>query len=141
MVRGFVHAVGRNQPGPAIESLERALRLSPFDPLGFINATWLAQAHLAARRFEQAIEWADTALHKQPRNIVAVRAKIIALAYLGRLDEARAELGRMLALYPGLTIVAFRPTTAAFDPEFVEFAFAGLRMAGLPEECDAWCYD
>ena len=134
MVRGFIYAVGRNQPEPAIEALERALRLSPFDPLGFINATWLAHAHLAARRFETAIEWADTALHKQPRNIVAVRAKIIALAYLGRLDEARAELGRMLALYPGLTIAAFRPTTAAFDPEFVEFAFAGLRMAGLPEE-------
>jgi len=133
MVRGFVHAVGRNQPGPAIESLERALRLSPFDPLGFINATWLAQAHLAARRFEQAIEWADTALHKQPRNIVAIRPKIIALAYLGRLDEARAELGRMLALYPGLTIAAFRPTTASFDPEFIEFALAGLRLAGLPE--------
>src|SRR5215471_6639583 len=53
MVRGFVHAVGRNQSGPAIESLERALRLSPFDPLGFVNATWLAQAYIAARRFER----------------------------------------------------------------------------------------
>ena len=134
MVRGFVHVVGRNQPEPAIEALERALRLSPFDPLGFLNATWLAHAHLAARRFEKAIEWADRGLHNQPRFIVAVRAKIIALAYLGRIEEARAELGRMLALYPGLTIAAFRPTTAAFDPEFVEFAFAGLRLAGLPEE-------
>ena len=134
MVRGFVHAVGRNQHGPAIDALERALRLSPFDPLGFINATWLAQAHLAARRFDEAIEWADRALHDQPRFIVAVRAKIVALAYLGRLYEARAELGRMLALYPGLTIAAFRPTTASFDPAFIEFALAGLRLAGLPEK-------
>jgi adenylate cyclase len=134
MVRGFVYVVGRNQPEPAIKSLERALRLSPFDPLGFLNATWLAHAHLAARRLETAIEWADRALHSQPRVIVAVRAKIIALAHLGRLDEARAELDRMLALYPGLTIAGFRPTTAAFDPEFVEFALAGLRLAGLPEE-------
>jgi TolB-like protein/class 3 adenylate cyclase/tetratricopeptide (TPR) repeat protein len=134
MVRGFIYAVGRNQSEPAIESLERALRLSPFDPLGFINATWLAQAHLAARRFDKAIEWADRALHNQPRFIVAVRAKIIALAYLGRLEEARAELGRMLTLYPGLTIAGFRPTTASFDPEFTEFALTGLRLAGLPEE-------
>jgi TolB-like protein len=42
MVRGFIHAVGRNEPEPAIKALERALRLSPFDPLGFVNATWLA---------------------------------------------------------------------------------------------------
>jgi adenylate cyclase len=134
MVRGFVHAVGRNQPAPAIEALERALRLSPFDPLGFVNATWLAQAHLAARNFEKVIEWADRALHDQPRFIVAVRVKIIALAYLGRLDQAHAELGRMLALYPGLTIAAFRTTTASFDPEYTKFALAGLRLAGLPEE-------
>jgi hypothetical protein len=32
-----------------------------------------------------------------------------------------------------LTIAAFRPTTASFDPEFIEFALAGLRLAGLPE--------
>jgi adenylate cyclase len=134
MVRGFVHAVGRNQPEPAIEALERALRLSPFDPLGYVNATWLAQAHLAARSFEKVIEWADRALHDQPRFIAAVRVKVIALAYLGRLDEAHAELGRMLALYPGLTIATFRPATASFDPEYAEFALAGLRLAGLPEE-------
>jgi len=134
MVRGFIHAVGRNQPEPAIKALERALRLSPFDPLGFVNATWLAQAYIAARRFEEAVEWADRALHNQPRFIVAVRAKIVALAYLGRLDEARAELGRMLALHPGLTIATLLPTTVSFDPEYAKFALAGLRLAGLPEE-------
>jgi adenylate cyclase len=134
MVRGFIHAVGRNQPEPAIKALERALRLSPFDPLGFVNATWLAQAYIAARRFEEAVEWADRALHNQPRFIVAVRAKIVALAYLGRLDEARAELGRMLALHPGLTIATLLPTTVSFDPEYAKSALAGLRLAGLPEE-------
>src|SRR5499433_2036665 len=34
LFRGNIHAV-RNQPEAAIEALERALRLSPFDPLGF----------------------------------------------------------------------------------------------------------
>jgi adenylate cyclase len=82
----------------------------------------------------QVIEWADRALHDQPRFIVAVRVKIVALAYLGRLDEAHAELGRMLALNPGLTIAALRTTTVSFDPEYAQFALAGLRLAGLPEE-------
>ena len=34
-----------------------------------IEAVVVGVAHLAARRFEQAIEWADRALHDQPRTV------------------------------------------------------------------------
>jgi hypothetical protein len=37
--------------------------LSAFDPYAFQSAVRIAIAHLAARRFEQAIEWADGTLH------------------------------------------------------------------------------
>ncbi|HWZ72505.1 MAG TPA: tetratricopeptide repeat protein, partial [Casimicrobiaceae bacterium] len=89
LARGIIHA-WRNQPEAAIEAIERARRLSPFDPYTFRNAYNLAIAHLAARRFEQAIEWADRALHDQPRTVTAMRVKVAALAHLGQLDEARA---------------------------------------------------
>src|ERR1700732_1950695 len=75
--RGIIHAV-RNQPEAAIEAIERARRLSPFDPYTFFYAVNIAAAHLAARRFEQAIEWADRALHDQPRMFSPMRAKIVA---------------------------------------------------------------
>jgi adenylate cyclase len=133
MFRGMVHAL-RNEPAAAIAACERAQRLSPFDPLGYWNDCGFAAAHLAARRFEQAIEWADRALHRQPRVTSAIRVKIAANAHLGRLDEARAELGRLLAIDPGLTIAGYRaflgPATA---PEFLDIAVTGLRLAGLPE--------
>ena len=58
MVRGWFHAL-RYQPEAAIEACERARRLSPFDPYAFFCAGNIAIAHLAARRFEQAIESAD----------------------------------------------------------------------------------
>jgi tetratricopeptide (TPR) repeat protein len=92
--KGWIHAL-RNQPEAAIEAFDRALRLSPFDSLGFHNAAGLACAHLAARRFELAIEWADRALHDQPRLIHAIWRKVVANAHLGRLDDARADLGRV----------------------------------------------
>ena len=130
--KGNINAL-RNQPGAAIEALDRAQRLSPFDPLGYVNAWGFAIAHIAAGRFEQAIKSANRALHDQPRFIVAIRAKIVANAHLGHLDEARAELARMLALYPGLTIATFRASAASFAPEFVERYVTGLRLAGLPE--------
>ena len=60
--RGNIHAL-RNQPEAAIEAIERARRLSPFDPYTFRYAVIIAIAQLAARRFEQAIEWDDRTLH------------------------------------------------------------------------------
>src|SRR5262249_48301803 len=107
LIRAHIHAV-RNQPEAAIEAIERARRLSPFDPYTYFYAAIIAVAHLAARRFEQAIEWADRALHDRPRLVSAMRIKVAAWAHLGRLDEARADLGQMLAIDPKLTIAGFR---------------------------------
>jgi len=131
--RGSIHA-WRNQPEAAIEAIERARRLSPFDPYTFFYAGNIAIAHLAARRFEQAIEWADRALHDQPRMVTAMRVKVAALAHLGRLDEARAELTRVLAILPKLTIAGYREYAHFAAPEVLELYVAGLRLAGLPEK-------
>jgi adenylate cyclase len=133
MARGNIHAL-RDQPEAAIEAIERARRLSPFDPYSFIYAGIVAIAHLVARRFEQAIEWADRALHDQPRFASAMRIKVAANAHLGRLDEARAELGRLLAIDPKLTIAGLREFARFATPEVLELYVTGLRLAGLPEE-------
>jgi TolB-like protein/class 3 adenylate cyclase len=130
--RGSIHAL-RNEPEAAIEAIERARRLSPFDPYIFSNALNLAIAHLAARRFEQAIEWADRTLHYQPRMVPAMRVKVVALAHLGRLDEARAELSRVLAIYPNLTVAGFSQYAHFQAPEILELFVTGLRLASLPE--------
>jgi tetratricopeptide (TPR) repeat protein len=133
LARANIHAM-HNQPEAAIEATERARRLSPFDPEAFHYAGNIAIAHLAARRFEQAIEWADRALHDQPRTVPAMRVKIVANAHLGRLDEARAELSRMLAIDPELTIAGFPQRATIRAPELLELYVTGLRLAGLPEE-------
>jgi len=132
-VRGNIHAV-RNQPEAVIEASERAHRLSPFDPYVAFFAANIAIAHVAARRFEQAIEWADRALHDQPRLANAMRVRVVALAHLCRLDEARAGLSRVLAIDPKLTVAGYREYAHFFAPELLELYVAGLRLAGLPEE-------
>jgi adenylate cyclase len=133
LVRGNIHALC-NQPETAIEAIERARRLSPFDPYAFNYAGTIAVAHLAARRFERAIEWADRALHEQPRLVTAMRLKVVALAHLGHLDEARAELSRVHAIDPKLTIAGFRAFAHFAAPEVFKLFVAGLRLAGLPEK-------
>jgi adenylate cyclase len=133
LMRGLIHAV-RNQPEAAIEAIERARRLSPFDSYTFLYALYIALAHLAARRFEQAIKWADLALHDQPRMVATMRTKIAANAHLGRLDEARAELSQLLAIDPKLTIAGYRAYAHFAAPEVLELLVTGLRLAGLPEK-------
>jgi adenylate cyclase len=133
MHRGHIDA-SHNRPEPAVEALERARRLSPFDPLAFYYALGIALAHLVARRFGLAIEWADRALHDQARLVPAMRLKVIALAHLGRLDEARTELRRMLAIYPEQTIAGLREYFHYLAPEVLELGVTGLRLAGLPEK-------
>ena len=122
--RGFIHAV-RNQPEAAIDANERAHRLSPFDPFTFFYAGNIAVAHLVARRFEQAIEWSDRALHEQPRMVATMRGKVVALAHLGRLDEARAELSRALAIDPKLTLAGFRAYAHFMASEVLDLYVTG----------------
>jgi adenylate cyclase len=93
----------------------------------------IAIAHLAARCFEQAIEWADRALHALPSTLPGMRTKVVALAHLGRLDAARTELSRVLAIHPNLTVSGFREYAHFLAPEVLELYVDGLRLAGLPE--------
>jgi tetratricopeptide (TPR) repeat protein len=133
MARGNIYA-SRNQPEVAIEAIERARRLSPFDPYTFFYAFTVAIAHFAAQRFEQAAEWADRALHDQPRLASAMRLKVAALALFGHLDEARAELSRLLAIDPKVAIAGYRAYAHFLAPEVLELQIIGLRLAGLPEQ-------
>jgi tetratricopeptide (TPR) repeat protein len=132
-VRGFLYA-NRNQPDMAIEACDHAQRLSPFDPLDYWNAVSRGIVHLLAGRFEAAIECADRALRDQPRVGIAIRVKIAANAHLGRLDKARAELERQLAINPKLTIAGYRAFMApVVASEVCDLLITGLRLAGLPE--------
>ncbi|MBV8121035.1 MAG: tetratricopeptide repeat protein, partial [Alphaproteobacteria bacterium] len=133
--RGFV-LVFLNQPGPAIEAIQRALRLSPLDPQGPGFKSALAAAHFVGGRYQEAVEWADRALHERPNFDPAMAVKVVSCAHLGRIDEAREWLRRRLELQPGLTIAEWRARSAVkfASPEFLALYVDGLRKAGLPEE-------
>ena len=130
--RGWVHTM-RNQPEAAVAAFERALRLSPFDPLGCFNSAGLAAAHLVARRFEKAIEWADRALNDQPRSRVTVSRR--SPMPISAASAERAPFDRLLAVSPQPTIADWRAFSApSVAPEVQELYVTGLRLAGLPEE-------
>jgi adenylate cyclase len=133
--RGWVAAM-QDQVDPAIEASQRAMRLSPLDPLRWIFFGGMCFANLAARRFEEAIDWADRSIREQPRYASAYRMKAIACAHLGRAEEARECARPILELQPAFTISGWVRTYAASlcTPKSLAMYVDGLRKAGLPEE-------
>ena len=134
-VRAFV-LYRQNQPDHAIEALERTIRLSPLDPLSWIFTGGLSAYHVIAGRYEEAIEWADRSLRELPRyDIGGLRNRVVACAHLGRIEEARDGIKRLLELQPWLSIAWYKATYGTvFSPQFHAVYIEGLRKAGLPEE-------
>jgi hypothetical protein len=54
------------------------------------------------------------------------------LAGAGRIDEAAAELQRLIAVYPDLTVTTYK-TAMVFSAATLERMGENLRKAGLPE--------
>jgi len=132
--KGWI-ACFRNQPGPGIEALNRAMRLSPLDPYEFRFCAGLALAHLTARRYEEALEWVDRSLREQPRYSVAIRMKVVLCAQLGQIEQAGAWLRRLDGLQPGLTIAEYKKAVERYFPPDTQAVYVeGFRLAGMPEE-------
>jgi len=121
----------------AIERFERAIRLSPLDPLAHSFHAGMSQALLFAGRYDEAASLARKAALGNPTGAVPARWEAIACALSGRIVEAREALARMRAIDPDLRLshlergrgVASQLRRAEDRALIIE----GLRRAGLPE--------
>jgi TolB-like protein/DNA-binding SARP family transcriptional activator len=95
--------------GPqAIEEINRAMALSPYDPLMYAYSGIAGMAYLVDGQNERAIECALRSLRENRTYTHAYRLLVIALILAGREDEARSSARRLLELEPGLTVAGFR---------------------------------
>jgi adenylate cyclase len=129
-------------PAKAVECADKAMRLSPHDPflVFFLGSKGLGLLLLG--RDAEALANFEQALSIAPDFKPYVLSRVLALANLGRDQEAREALKRYATL-PGNKIEslnAFRAYYAArygADPTnraWVERAIEGLRKAGMPEQ-------
>jgi hypothetical protein len=68
-----------------------------------------------------------------PSSVSPLRARIVALVQMQRLDEAVAVGRAVLALNPALTVAAFRKVQPFRDGTFVDRYMTALLLAGIPE--------
>jgi tetratricopeptide (TPR) repeat protein len=116
----------------AVDHAERAIRLSPFDPLLYLPYVGLAYAHFAAGRFEEAAAAAGRASQSNPKFSMPYVLHAAALANLGRGEEARVVADALREVEPNVTAsTAIRSARFANPDKNAELGDALLR-AGLP---------
>jgi adenylate cyclase len=127
--RGWVYRIA-GLPEEAVQSFERAIRLSPIDPLLNRALVGVGFAFVELRRFDEAIVAAKKALRQSPSYSAAYRCLASAFAHLGCDAEAREAVARVLELDPAFTISAW---IARGGQTNAKLLIEGLRKAGLPE--------
>ena len=119
-------------PDISIDHFERALRLSPFDPLNFNAYIGIGGAHFAAGRYDDAALWIEKGLIDRPGATWAYRELVAAYTLLGRDSDARAGLLRLINDYPDLTVSKVL-SALVYPQTMLDRIAEGLRKAGMAE--------
>jgi adenylate cyclase len=121
-----------DQPERAIEEFERALRLSPLDPMNFNNYLGMGSAHEVAQEYDKAAAFYRRGLEERPHATWIYRNLASSLSGAGRMEEAKEAYARMVSSYPDLTASRLRQAMV-FSPAFLDRMVDNLRKLGLPD--------
>jgi adenylate cyclase len=129
--RATTHA-WRGRGAEAIACADRALSLSPLDPMNYFFNSLAATANFIGGRYERAIELAARSLRENCLHTPTLRTLAAAQMLSGLTDEARGTVRRLRELEPGLTASGFKARYPGRDSSHAERFAAALRAAGLP---------
>lgn len=121
-----------DQPTNAIEKFERALRLSPIDPMNFNNYAGIGSAHEISRDYDKAAASYLRALEERPNARWIYRNLASTLSGAGRIEEAKRAFAQMLLSYPDLTVSKFKQAMV-FSKTSLDSMAENLRKLGLPD--------
>lgn len=115
----------------ALQRVNNALRLSPFDPLDYAFYTTNGTAALVAGRVDEAVAWLAKARRRNEGYRAAFRLQVAALAMAGELGEARELAAEFMQLEPAFNVAGFGQWYPLTEPHLGRLLEA-LRLAGLP---------
>jgi tetratricopeptide (TPR) repeat protein len=121
------NSLGRFEQAKA--DAERALRLSPRDPLTSVFHIEAGDAEISLGHFDAAIDEYRKAIDSGFRRFPVYTNLSAAYAQAGKMDEAKAALAEARRLNPAITVKWMKEHTPNLPA-----VFDGLRKTGLPEE-------
>jgi adenylate cyclase len=129
---GITHA-WRGRGDEAIRCTDRALSLSPLDPMMYYFNALAGMANLVGERYERAIELSSLSLRENRLHTPSLRTRAAAQMLSGRLDDARESMRMLRELEPGLTGGVLRVRYPGRGSPHAERFIGALIAAGLPE--------
>jgi TolB-like protein/DNA-binding winged helix-turn-helix (wHTH) protein len=119
--------------GEAIPYFQKAVDLSPYDPLRWAFYSYRALAHIFAREFELACEWAQRATRVPNAHYWPFAHRVSALGHLERPEELRVATRELLQRKPDFSCSFARKRLFYIkSPDQLELYVEGLRRAGMP---------
>jgi TolB-like protein len=116
----------------AIPFFQKAIDLSPHDPLRWAFYSYRALAHIFARQFESANEWALRATRVPNAHYWAFAHRVSALGYLDRPEERAAAVSDLLQRKPDFSCSFARKRLFYLkDSGQLELYLEGLGRAGI----------
>ena len=109
-----------------------ARSLSPVDPWGYFFDMFTGNALCADDRHEEAIAYAHKSLRAHKDHVPTLRLLLTAQAELGRIEEGKETLGRLLAQVPRLTVSSYL-AMGSVDSRMRQRCATAMRQLGLPE--------
>jgi adenylate cyclase len=129
--KGMLHAF-RGQAEAGVNDTERALALSPLDPMKYYYDSLAASAAATAGRYDRAIELAERSLAVNCLHTSTLRVLAFSQTLSGQVDAARATVTRLLTLEPDFTVQRFLARAPGADFEVGQRFARALREAGVP---------
>jgi TolB-like protein/Tfp pilus assembly protein PilF len=118
----------------AIPFFQKAIELSPHDPLRWAFYTYRALAHIFARQFDQAHEWARKATRVPNAHYWAFAHRVAALGHLQNQDDLRIAKDDLLQRNPDFSCsFARRRLFYVRDSAQLDLYVQGLRLAGIKD--------
>jgi TolB-like protein/class 3 adenylate cyclase/Tfp pilus assembly protein PilF len=127
--------VGRGEESEG--DLDEAFRLSPRDTFAYFWRALAGFAKIFLGQYEEALVRIHQSIEINANFSTAQFYLAVALAELGRLDEARVAVQNGLALDPKFTILRYRNSAPSDNPTFMkarERIYVAMRKAAIPEE-------
>jgi adenylate cyclase len=120
-----------DRPEEAAPAFEKALRLSPLDPMNFNNYVGLASARQVVGDDRAASDLFMRGLQERPNALWIHRNLAPALFGAGRLGEARASCDILLAAYPRFSVTQYKEAMV-FPPAVLDRISSQLAELGVP---------
>jgi TolB-like protein len=123
-------------PKTALAHFARSRQLNPLDTAAYASWVGIATTHFFAGNYGAAHDALTKALMDWPDAPPALRLNAAVCGILGRIEEGRSCLGRLLVLIPDSTVESVRAHVepyAGSSPPVLEALLQGLRRSGLAE--------